>query len=82
MSWQYDNDRKGMIRVTPQEKIRWFWSTGELPGTMFDEVDERKKKVSEQARSQQAKQLQPRSPKRPEETLELEESSVDLRRRS
>ena len=68
--------------MTPQEKIGWFWSIGELPGTMFDEVDERKKKVSEQARGQQAKRAQPRSRKRPKKALEHEESSIDLRRRS
>lgn len=29
--------------MTPQEKIKWFWATGVLPGTMFDDWDEKKR---------------------------------------
>ena len=27
-------------RMTPQEKINWFWATGVLPGTIFDDWDD------------------------------------------
>ncbi len=54
--------------MMPQQKVGWFWSIAELLGTMFDEVHERKRKVSERARDRQAKRPQPRSRKRHEET--------------
>jgi hypothetical protein len=82
MSWQYDKDRKRMIRMTPQEKIRWFWSIGELPGTIFDDLNDREPQMPDQPRRRHAKRLQLGSRKRPEEALEHEESSIDLRRRS
>jgi hypothetical protein len=31
-----------------KEKLYWFWSTGVLPGSMFDDLDDRKAKWSEQ----------------------------------
>ena len=68
--------------MTPQEKIGWFWSIGELPGTMFDDLNDRKPQRPDQPRRRQTNRLQPRSRKRPEEALEHEESSIDLRRRS
>ena len=30
--------------MTLSEKIRWFWLTGVLPGTLFDDLDDRKRK--------------------------------------
>jgi len=68
--------------MTPQEKIRWFWSTGELPGTIFDDLNDRKPKVPEQPRRRHARWLQLGSRKRHEEALEHEESRVDLKRMS
>ncbi len=29
--------------MTPQEKINWFWSTGVLPGTIFDDWGDQKR---------------------------------------
>jgi hypothetical protein len=26
--------------MTPSEKMRWFWVTGKLPGSIFDDVDD------------------------------------------
>ena len=68
--------------MTPQEKIRSFWAIGKLPGTMFDDLNDRKPKVPEQPRRRHAKRPQLGSRKRQEEALEHEESSIDLRRRS
>jgi len=31
-----------MAEMSPQEKIRFFWATGVLPGTMFDDLSEKK----------------------------------------
>ena len=67
--------------MTPQEKIRWFWSIGELPGTTFDDLNDRKPKVPEQPRRRQAKRLQLGSRKRHGKAWEHEEPSIDLRRR-
>ena len=27
--------------MTPQEKMKWFWATGALPGTVFDDLNDR-----------------------------------------
>jgi hypothetical protein len=43
--------------MTPQEKIRWFWSVGELPCTMFEGLNGWKGKVPEWPRRQQVKRL-------------------------
>ena len=32
---------KRMAAMTPQEKIDWFWATGVLPGSMFDDLNDR-----------------------------------------
>ena len=28
--------------MKPQEKMNWFWATGVLPGTIFDDFDDKK----------------------------------------
>jgi hypothetical protein len=28
--------------MKPQEKMDWFWATGVLPGTLFDDMDDQK----------------------------------------
>jgi hypothetical protein len=28
--------------MKPQDKMDWFWATGVLPGTIFDDLDDRK----------------------------------------
>ena len=53
--------------MTPQEKLRYFWSLGELPGTIFDDLNDRKPKVPEQPRRRQTKRLQLGSRKRRKE---------------
>jgi hypothetical protein len=79
MSWEYENDRKRMIRVTPQQKIRWFWAIGELPGTIFDDLNDRKPKVPEQPRRQQARRLRLGSRKRHLEASKHNESCIELK---
>ena len=31
--------------MTPKEEMHWFWATGVLPGTMFDDLDDRRAKL-------------------------------------
>ena len=68
--------------MTPQEKMNWFWTIGEVPGTIFDDLNDRKPQVLGQPRCRQAKRLQLGSRKRHKEALEHKESSIDLRLRS
>ncbi len=28
--------------MTPQERMRWFWATGVLPGSIFQDLDDPK----------------------------------------
>jgi hypothetical protein len=32
--------------MKPQEKMSWFWATGVLPGTLFDDIDDKKARVT------------------------------------
>ena len=68
--------------MTPQEKLDCFWSIGELPGTIFDDLNDRKPKAPVRPSRRRARRLRLGSRKRHEEALEHEESSIDLRRRS
>ncbi len=31
--------------MTPQEKLRFFWTIGTLPGTMFDDFDDTERRI-------------------------------------
>jgi hypothetical protein len=53
-----------MIQMTPQEKMRWFWTMGEVPGTIFDDLNDRKPQVPGQPKRRQAKRRQLSSGKR------------------
>ena len=44
--------------MRPQERIRWFWSTGVLPGTLFDDMEDQRNKAPRQSRRRLAKRLQ------------------------
>jgi hypothetical protein len=43
--------------MTLQEKLDWFWAVGELPGTIFDDLNDRKPEMREQPRRQRVKRL-------------------------
>jgi len=30
--------------MTPQEKMKWFWAIGAMPGSIFDDLNDRKGK--------------------------------------
>jgi hypothetical protein len=64
--------------MTPQEKLPYFWPLGELPGTIFDDLNDRKPKVPEQPRRRQTKRLQLGSRKRRKETSIRNGSRIGL----
>ncbi len=33
-----------MVQMMPKEKIKWFWATGVVPGTIFDAFDDQEVK--------------------------------------
>ena len=37
--------------MKPEEKMHWFWVTGALPGSMFDDWNDRKAKQPSHGRS-------------------------------
>jgi len=68
--------------MTPQEKLDWFWALGELPGSVFDDLNDRKREMPGLPRRQQAKRLRPGSRKRHEEASKPNASRIDLKQRS
>ncbi len=68
--------------MTPQERLDWFWATGELPGTIFDDLNDRKRKVPGQPRRRHAKRLRLGSRKRQKETSNHNESCIELKQSS
>jgi hypothetical protein len=43
--------------MKPREKINWFWATGILPGTMFDDLNDREIRQLEEPRRRRTRQL-------------------------
>jgi len=41
-----------MTQMTPQEKMDWFWATGVVPGSIFDDWNDQKAKRPGQRRRQ------------------------------
>ncbi len=62
--------------MTPQERLDYFWSTGELPGTIFDDLNDRKQKVPGRPRRRQVKWLRRGPRKQQEETSKHNEASI------
>jgi len=67
--------------MTLQEKMNWFWTIGEVPSTIFDDLNDQKPKVLGRPRRRQVKRLQPSSWKQHEEPLKPSGATIDLGRR-
>ena len=60
--------------MTPQEKLDWFWAVGELPGTIFDDLNDRKPKLPWHLCRRHTKRLRLGSQKQRKETSKHNEA--------
>jgi hypothetical protein len=68
--------------MTLREKLEWFWAVGELPGTIFDDLNDRKPEVRGQPRRQNGKRMRLGSRKGHNETSIHHSSCIESRQRS